>query len=95
MKPSTSNCTFTPHGRNVSDLASPGYPYNTRARHWKAGNLPGGLRYASADVKEFQGSSIIQPYDPNAGGFARRLAGGGGRTDIYGNKQVLVFPVEI
>lgn len=82
----TSNRTLTLRERAVIDLTGPGYPYNTNARRWKVSDLPGGLRYASADVKEFQGSFVIEADDPNAGGFAGRLAGGGRRTDIYGNK---------
>ena len=82
----TGNRTLTLHRRTVTDLTGPGYPYNTGARRRKIGDLPGGLRYASADVKEFQGSFLIEADDPNAGGFAGRLVGGGGRADIHGDK---------
>ena len=88
-KPSTSNTsnrTLTLRGRTVIDLTGPGYPYNTKPRRWKVGDLPGGLRYASADFREFQGSFVIEAYDPNAGGFAGRLAREGGRTDIDSDK---------
>lgn len=63
-----------------------GYPYDTRTRRWKISYLPGGLRYASRDVEELHDSFVIKADDLNAGGFAERCAGGGGRDGVYGNK---------
>ena len=62
-----------------------GYPYSG-ARRSKINGLPGGLKYASADIPELQESIVIQADDPNANGFAGRRAGGGKRADIYGNE---------
>lgn len=63
-----------------------GYPYHSTAHRWKITGLPGGLKYASADVEEFHTPIEIQADDPNAGGFVGRLAGGGRRAGIRGNQ---------
>jgi hypothetical protein len=82
----TSNHTLVPRGSAALDLTDPAYPYNSRARRWKIGGIFGGLRYISADGEEFHGTFIIEVDDPNAIGFAGRLAGGGSRADISGNR---------
>lgn len=85
--------TLVPRGNARIDLAT-GYPYNQgRPQRWKIDNLPGGLRYVSADVPGFLGIFEIQANDPNADGFAGRWAGGGRRDEIFGNMWVLVFLV--
>ena len=83
----TSNHTpiLVTRGKARIDLAT-GYPYNqNRPQRWKINNLPGGLRYASADALEFLVTFEIQANDPNADGFAGRSAGGGRRVEIFGN----------
>ena len=85
LDPSTdSNRTLTPRGG--THPGNPAYsPTHGRRRVWIP-NLPEKLKFASSDTIEFQYRLIIRPDDPNAGQFAGRLAGGGRRADIYGNK---------
>ena len=89
----TSNRTliFRPHRRFHIDRAT-GYPYNQyRAQRRTIDNLPCGFKYASADVPEFSGTLTIEANDSNADGFSGRLAGGGCRAEIFGNRWVSVY----
>lgn len=79
------NHTLVPRGKVATGPNGLGYPYSAPQRS-KIGGLPGGLRYASAAVPEFPDSFMIEADDPNADGFVGRLAGGGRRSDIFGNK---------
>jgi len=81
-----SNHSLIPRGVIATGPGSPGYPYHQTTELWMIPNLPGGLKYASSDVPGLEVTFMIQPDDPNAGGLAGRLAGGGTRRDIHGNK---------
>ena len=86
-----SNHSPIPCGRVAGDPGSSSYPYHPTAVLWMIPNLPGGLRYASSDAPGLNVLFVVQPDDPNAGGLTGRLAGGGTRRDIHGNKWVSVF----
>jgi len=79
-----SNRTLTPRGD--THPGNPAYPPTLGHRRVWIPNLPGKLEFASSDAIELQVQFIIRPDDPNAGQFAGKLAGGGRRADIYGNK---------
>ena len=82
----TSSCTLISRTKVPTNSGNSGYPYNQEVQREKISNLPGGFKYASSNLAEFQTPFVIRLDDPHAGIFAGRWAGGGTRLDICGNQ---------